>query len=75
MNSEKLKKIKEVIKEYYGVAECGIFFTRNLVEDTMTTIYEEEDISIDICYGYEYFEIFGLNEEEQQEIEEYYYSL
>lgn len=68
-----MDKIKEIIKEYIGQAECGIFFTRNFVGDNMHTIYEDENYQVDICYGYEYFEVFGLNWEQQKEIEDYYY--
>lgn len=72
---EKLNKIKKVIKENYNSADCGLFFTRNLANDYMTTIYEEDEIIIDICYDWRYFEIFGLNKEEKAEIMMYYYLL
>lgn len=72
---EKLDKIKKVIKENYNSADCGLFFTHNLVNDYMKTIYEEDEIIIDICYGWRYFEIFGLNKEEKAEIMMYYYLL
>lgn len=72
---EKLDKIKKVIKENYNSADCGLFFTRNLANDYMTTIYEEDEIIIDICYDWRYFEIFGLNGEEEAEIMKYYYVL
>ena len=41
----------------------------------MDTIYEDEELTIDICYGYMYFEVFGLSDEEFEELEKYYYSL
>lgn len=72
---EKLDKIKKVIKENYNIADCGLFFTRNLANDYMITIYEEDGVTIDICTGWHYFEIFGLDKEEKAEIMMYYYSL
>jgi len=70
-----LEKAKEVIKEYYNEADCGIFDSRNLVGDSMTTIYEGEGLTIDICHYYSYFEVFGLSDAEFEELEGYYDSL
>lgn len=70
-----LAQAKLIIEQYYSQADCGIFFCRNLVGDPMTTIYEDDDLTIDICYGYMYFEVFGLTEAEEIELEEYYDSL
>ena len=71
----KLERAKEVIKQNYEDADCGIFFTRNLIGDPMETIYEDKEITIDICYSYSYFEVFGLNDEEEMELAKYYDSL
>lgn len=77
---DKLEKAKEIIKENYKYADCGIFNTRNIAGDSMETIYEEwygddDVLIIDICYGWAYFEVFGLSEEEFDELEEYYETL
>lgn len=69
----KLDKVKEIIKENY--VSCGLFFTRNLVGDRMATIYNEDGITVDICYGYDYFEVFGLDKKEQEELTNYYDNL
>ena len=71
----KLERAKEIIKEYYDMANCGIFDTRNIFGDRMTTIYEDDELVVDICYGYSYFEVFGLSDEEFNELEKYYSSL
>ena len=71
----KLEKAKEIIKENYSYAEHGIFNSRNTVGDLMSTIYKNECLTIDICYGYMYFEVFGLSNAEFEELEKYYYSL
>lgn len=72
---DKLGQAKLIIEQYYSDADCGIFFTRNMVGDYMDTIYEDDDLTIDICYGYRYFEVFGLTEDEEIELEEYYNEL
>ena len=67
--------VKRIIKDRYNDADCGLFFTRNLVGDPMTTILEEDGVTIDICYGYSYFEVFGLTEEEENELSRFYDSM
>lgn len=72
---DKLEIAKRVIKENIEDARCGIFDTRNLVGDTMETLYASNDLIIDICYFWKYFEVFGLTEEEFEILERYYSSL
>lgn len=69
---ERLEQAKKVIDEYLEEARCGLFFTRNLAGDYMQTVYEDDEITIDICRGYEYFEVFGLTEIDEKELEKYY---
>lgn len=64
--------VKRVIKDRYNDAENGLFFTRNWIGDPMLTIWEEDGVTIDICYPYEYFEVFGLTEEEKAELSRFY---
>lgn len=71
----KLEKAKEIIKKYYDEADCGIFNSRNLVGDPMSTIYDEDGLTIDICQYWSYFEVFGLSEKEFLELRKYYGSL
>ena len=47
-----------------------MFNSRNLVGDNMTTIYDEDGIIVDECYSYSYIEIFGVTEEEYNELVE-----
>lgn len=72
MDTNRLAVAKEVIDEYFQQASCGLFNTRNTVGDHMVNIYDDNGIKIDICFGYEYFEIFGLNDREFKELEAYY---
>lgn len=71
----KLEKAKEIIKENYSDADCGIYNNRNWVGDPMTNIYNEGGLVIDICYGYAYFEVFGLSTDEFGELVDYYSKL
>ena len=77
MTGNKLDIAKKIIRERYSEATCGIFFCRNFVGDPMVNIYENEEIElcIDICYNWGYFEVFGLSEEEENELENFYESL
>lgn len=72
---EKLEIAKKVIKENYENANCGIFDSRNTVGDSMTTIFDENGLTIDVCYGWAYFEVFGLSAEEFKELSAYYNEL
>ena len=71
----KLSIAKKVIKENWEDADCGIFDCRNSVGDPMVTIYEEDDLQIDICYKWSYFEVFGLTYSEFEALADYYYKL
>ena len=70
-----LTKAKRVIKEHIESAMCGIFDTRNCAGDYMETICDEGNLTIDICYEYEYFEVFGLSMAEFQQLEAFYETL
>ncbi len=74
-NVSRIDKVKNVIRNRYSDATCGMFFTPNWVGDPMSTIWEEDGVTIDICYRYEYFEVFGLTEEEENELLAFYNSL
>jgi hypothetical protein len=71
----KLEKAKEIIKDNIKDARYGIFDSRNLAGDSMTCIYYENGLQVDICYGYGYFEVFGLSDEEFEALEKYYEGL
>ena len=75
VNISRIDKVKNVIRDRYLEAECGLFFTRNWIGDPMSTIWEEDGVTIDICYCYAYFEVFGLTEEEENELLAFYESL
>lgn len=71
----KLEIAKQIIKQHFSSAECGLFNTRNLVGDPMTTIYSKDGLQIDICYYYSYFEVFGLDDEDFKQLVRFYESI
>lgn len=70
--SKNLETAKEIIKKNLGDAVCGIFDSRNIVGDYMENLYDDGKLKIDICYGYSYFEVFGLTTEEFEKLKEFY---
>lgn len=75
MREKEFKKVKELIKEFYEQADCGIFNTRNIAGDSMMTIFNGEYFTLDICFSWAYFEVFGTTEEEFAELTELYNSM
>ena len=71
----RLEKAKEIIKRDFKLFPCGIFDCRNWCGDEMMTLYEDEDITIDVCPSWSYFEVFGLTDEEFRELKDFYKSL
>lgn len=69
---DELAEVKSVIAQNYDCADCGIFFTGNVVGDEMETIFDGEFFTVDICYGWSYFEVFGCDEDEEAELKEFY---
>jgi len=51
-----------------GFKGTQTFDTRNIAGDLMTTVYDNDGITVDYCYHYEYLEIFGLSEEEYESL-------
>ena len=73
--TKELEKVKEVIKNNIEYASYGIFDCCNIVGDQMETIYDEGGIRIDLCRNWEYFEVFGLTNEEFAEVKSFYEGL
>lgn len=71
----KLDIAKKIIEENYNDGDCGIFNTPNVVGDPMTTVYRGNELVINICYYYSYFEVFGLSKAEFKELEKFYNTL
>lgn len=68
----KLDIAKIIISERISSANCGIYNSQNIFGDPMTTVYRGNHLTIDICYPYAYFEVFGLSEKEFEELVDFY---
>ena len=75
LRTYKIETAKRIIKDNFKEAECGIFNSRNIVGDSMRTIYDDGNLQIDICYCWAYFEVFGLSDEEFKELKRFYCDL
>lgn len=70
-----VEKVKEAIKNNAKHAMFGIFDCSNIVGDPMETIYDDGEVRIELCRDWEYFEVFGLTDEEFSEVEYFYEDL
>lgn len=73
--SNKLDIAKKILKKHADDARYGLFDTQNIIGDPMTTLYSKDGLTIDICYGYGYFEVFGLSDSEFRELFAYYQTI
>lgn len=64
-----------MIKEYYNDGDCGLYNTKNILGDPMTTIFNGKYFTLDICFYYSYFEVFGTTIEEFNELTKFYDNL
>lgn len=72
--TERVKKCLDFLKSDNGyIPACGIFSSRNTVGDHMTTIYDEDGITVDVCYNWDYIEVFGLSAPEFKDLQDNIY--
>lgn len=62
----KIDKLKRFLQENYPNEQA--FNTRNIAGDSMERVYDEDEIIVDYCYYYSYIEIFGLTDEEFEDL-------
>lgn len=71
-----IDEVKQVIKQNYSKADCGLDFYKRpdhrIAGDVITTVWQKDGITVDICRRYAYFEITGLTDEEEAEIKAFY---
>lgn len=65
----------KLVKEHFSSANHGLFDCRNIIGDPMVVLYDDGKFSVEICYSYSYFEVFGLSEEEFQKLSDLYQDL
>ena len=66
--TERVQKIIKFFEEHDYDTCGGVFDTRNIAGDRMYNIYNEDNVQIDICYDWEYVEIFGLLDSEFNDV-------
>lgn len=73
MSREKeFERVKELIRDNYEEGHCGLYNRKNSAGDPMRTLFDGDYFTLDICYEYSYFEIFGSSEDEFEELEKIY---
>ena len=63
---DKIEKLKKFLQENYPNIQA--FNTKNIIGDYMENVYDEDNIQVDYCPNHEYIEIFGLTDEEFEEL-------
>ena len=63
------KDVEKILKEN-DLWGKQVFFSRNIAGDQMDLVYSHDGIVIDYCPYYDYIEVFGLTEEDQNILEE-----
>lgn len=74
-NQELLEKIKSIIKENYSCGKLGLYFCSGSPYDSKSILYNNNGVVVKICYYYEYFEVFGLTNNQAKELLEFYNNL
>lgn len=63
----KIDKLKKFLNEEFK-EKIQAFNTRNIIGDPMCTIYDEDGITVDMCYEWSYIEIFGLTQQQFEDL-------
>ena len=71
-NIENLQKAKDIIYEWFEYADCGLYDCGNIAGDPIAMIYNDDGLKIFICYDYGYFEVFGLDCDDFEELRKFY---
>ena len=74
MEETKLKKVIDILSAVMktGSGWFGIYDTRNCVGDSTEILYRDSSVTIYYCDEYDYFEVFGLSNEEFDELRIFY---
>ena len=67
----KLDYAKEVIREYYKKATCGLY-KGDIASDDTVTVFSFNGLIVEISFEWEYLQVFGLTKLEFIELREYY---
>lgn len=67
-----LEEIKDVMTKEMQYGYLGLFFSRNFVGDDTPMIWTKANVGIFICREHSYFEVLGLNFDEQEYLLKWY---
>lgn len=73
--TDSLQIAMNVIYKYINFGDCGLYDNHNCVGDAMRTIYEDDNITIMLCERHNYFEVFGLTDEDFDKLHDFYNDL
>ena len=74
MTIDEFYKVIKIIIDNYVDANSGIFNTRNIADDQMEILYKTDNVTVEICRSFGYFEIF-CDEEYFEKFKDFYYHL
>ena len=63
--NETLKKVLDYIKEN---PRPQLFFCEGMFDDGRVTVFDEDEITLLVSDGYDYYELLGLTDEEEEEV-------
>lgn len=73
--TKRIEKIKKFVRDNFKDYDCGLFFTENVLGDHVELLEEIDGVGIYGCDHYNYFEIYDLDDEEENELLECYNEL
>lgn len=72
--TERVKKCLDFLKSDKGyIPASGVYCLKSDCGDEMTTIYNEDGITVDVCYDWDYIEVLGLSTPEFLDLQDNIY--
>lgn len=70
---QEIENAKKIIKLFYesGIIN-GLYKDKTFINDRIINLYKSKNIKLDMSLRYKYFKIFGLNDDEFNDILKYY---
>ena len=71
----KLEIAKKIIRDNVEYARSGLFDCLSIYPDEKMKLFDKDGLTVLICHSWRYFEVFGLTNEEFENLHEYYAGL
>lgn len=65
---DKVETVKKVIEPNISLDCSQLYFDLNVVGDKTYTLYNDEDVTVFVCYDNGYFEVLGLTLKEEDKL-------